>query len=795
MQQVLKIGLNGNNKGEYQLGSLFNKTDGPTLSYLKVDAMNIADVFLNFKDLVEEIETARQKSQRVRDTPNNPVSSRSVLIYDFVLKFIGVEECVNFLIIDLPGKEEIEPTFIDSYLNNLKNKTMYDVIKNGFISHMKNKSESTQTTVKPSQFKTNTKVEKKDDMIKQLLNLKEEPTNEDGEHYIEYLKSLLCTMIVNPIAIPLFATDTLLNILSGDKKDEFKEIIEKELDREYILDEVIDTVKTGRKMKISGKMKLMDEIYRSDINIISLIKKYNTDTYNRLKRSIFLSYDSEEIKIGFNISFSNILTYNNTINKFDINSIYDELQDNIIDKKTNDNMIEKNLIKHNKVIEETQQWYNKYINNSLQFFSNDNFSKIDNSTFNNIPNIKSVSADSKNVEPLKKYTLTKKRIGIRNYFINANNGYSIKSDLLTHLMIRLIELEKYELIQYIYKQIIDDKINKYIEYYYTHAIKNNNELENEISKYTLINFKTAKLTKLSKYLEQNNSSDFNENKTNFLNIIKYNMYTTGLEGIYINENIIGIMKYMTKLIQKESRNIIRIEEQKDNLTIDNKYKQFKFYLTTKTKNITEYNNIKQHTRTVDTHSESNINSDGTNSKCDSNIENYFTQFDFIDNPTFDKDILQKKLINELQCYAYIETKDIAQKTNYFADKPFISDSEVKRIYNITDNTPNNRLFRIDIYKEGASEKTTYINNRKIIYNIAGLKEYYDNTLKTYESSKIFNPKRPIITSILDPYLTKICDFKIFYLLANYTKKMREHKCAQQLELLDLTADFIRMITR
>ena len=75
-----------------------------------------------FGEIVEAVEKRRQdvsKSVRpdgiptVKPTVNNPVSSRSILFYEFEVQFKGLDKTHKLVIIDLPGKEEI----FDSYIS------------------------------------------------------------------------------------------------------------------------------------------------------------------------------------------------------------------------------------------------------------------------------------------------------------------------------------------------------------------------------------------------------------------------------------------------------------------------------------------------------------------------------------------------------------------------------------------------------------------------------------------------------------------------------------------------------
>ena len=97
-----------------------------TLNYAFIDGKNVEEVFGKFSKFTNEIDKARKTGRggegtkpedlikRIRDTPNNIESSRSVLVYDFVLgiKEEGKIKLVSFLIIDLPGREEISKTFV-----------------------------------------------------------------------------------------------------------------------------------------------------------------------------------------------------------------------------------------------------------------------------------------------------------------------------------------------------------------------------------------------------------------------------------------------------------------------------------------------------------------------------------------------------------------------------------------------------------------------------------------------------------------------------------------------------------
>jgi len=122
-----------------------NDEDFTTISSIQIGE----NIFGTFDNLVEAIDDERRKHERIRATPNNPESSRSIMIYNFKFKFDIKQEPGQpkkkddaiFLIVDLPGREDILRSFPDSYLienefisNTLKlketsmNKQIYEVL-------------------------------------------------------------------------------------------------------------------------------------------------------------------------------------------------------------------------------------------------------------------------------------------------------------------------------------------------------------------------------------------------------------------------------------------------------------------------------------------------------------------------------------------------------------------------------------------------------------------------------------------------------------------------------------------
>jgi hypothetical protein len=91
--------------------------DTPGNIFLKIsNPEDIKGSLQYFKDFSDKIDGFRKRDKRVRETPNNPESSRSILVYEFVIKLPnGVY--VSFVIIDLPGREELMESYAIPSIN------------------------------------------------------------------------------------------------------------------------------------------------------------------------------------------------------------------------------------------------------------------------------------------------------------------------------------------------------------------------------------------------------------------------------------------------------------------------------------------------------------------------------------------------------------------------------------------------------------------------------------------------------------------------------------------------------
>lgn len=97
-------GLKGADINEYIKGIKGSNID----TYQEMTHQRITDFQSKF---VEEIDKIRKKEGRIKKTINNEVSSRSIMVYEFKIELLN-RKWVRFVIMDLPGKEDIKNTYI-----------------------------------------------------------------------------------------------------------------------------------------------------------------------------------------------------------------------------------------------------------------------------------------------------------------------------------------------------------------------------------------------------------------------------------------------------------------------------------------------------------------------------------------------------------------------------------------------------------------------------------------------------------------------------------------------------------
>lgn len=108
--------------------SIINSLGG----YMKIEADKVKIFFRRFNKIVDEIDEIRKKYGRIKETPNNPVSSRSIIIYDVMIRVD--DDLVRLVVVDLPGREEIVQTYTNNYIE--KNPTFDTPYHKAVLSSM-----------------------------------------------------------------------------------------------------------------------------------------------------------------------------------------------------------------------------------------------------------------------------------------------------------------------------------------------------------------------------------------------------------------------------------------------------------------------------------------------------------------------------------------------------------------------------------------------------------------------------------------------------------------------------------
>lgn len=177
---------------------------------------NIIKTFKSFDSFISKLDDIRKKENRIRITSNNPESSRSVVIYEFHL--LVNDTYVPFVIIDLPGREEIVETYTDNYL-------MRDFI--------------------PSNKKT------------------------------PFHKALLSSMSINPLGLAILVPSVIFETFNSlDKKSRF-DIMDKDISVDFIKhDDDSEDEELNETLAQAGGEIFRDEILSKD-NKLSFIYNFN----------------------------------------------------------------------------------------------------------------------------------------------------------------------------------------------------------------------------------------------------------------------------------------------------------------------------------------------------------------------------------------------------------------------------------------------------------------------------------------------------------------------------------------
>ena len=776
------------------------------LDYLELDNREYKDIFSEFSIFTDKIEKMRIETQRVRETPNNKVSSRSILIYDFLIKINkdGNLIPVNFLIIDLPGREEIAPTFIKKYVDKIENPVMYNLIKDGFINDNFRNSFITKELYKKTKGLTNI-----DDITSLSVNEIDIP-----DIYMKELKAMLSAFTLNPLAVPIFACEVIEEYIKNNFAKLKDTIINKELDRHYILNGEKNNVFKGHNLEIKKKFKLLDEFYYENFSEKLFSKDPTVYTLKDNKEPIeFLIMSKIFLESGLGwYTFNNLCEFNPDGSL----KIYDKEVKNI----------------------------NKNVDKTL---------------INDTTNVRKINFPR---TPTQLNTTVSPRIGpLYNFIYGIDNdkhkGRQIKILLFRNFIKRIIELQEYAILNELFEMIVNKKINYYIEKSINKQ-KTDDTLKNLITDLINANFKrdalrekfydnTGQIKNLNAPIKIKEDQLYKTGDKQYIkdveitiddtvqylyDSIKYDFYTTGFEGIYINENIIGLIKYLGKNgkpIKDSSGNIllnadstpklkylINSLSDRDMIEINKQNKEYDFDKGMKLTNLVSLSRMKFEGKdvsldfvstdlSIEDYAKTVLNKiNPTGNPLPSTISstrprNPTPAVSSSSTPEWQKALVSGKKVKASNKKegsnipsAFIYNKNTKLKLLHINNQDYIeqlfiktsaiTDSAQETIVNNYDGVDPNIIYPISKYED-------------YFYNPYALDRFYEVTLEKYKSSNIFCYDSPIIKSILEKYLDLIDDFKIFYLFGNYEKPVRELKCKQQYELLETTNNFIEAITR
>lgn len=373
----------------------------------------------------------------------------------------------------------------------------------------------------------------------------------------------------------------------------------------------------------------------------------------------------------------------------------------------------------------------------------------------------------------------------------GNNNYQYKALIGIYIMNHLLLDGKFDVIEKIFKKLIDKHFNVHLCSDIDTLL--DTEVIDRLNKLKGVNFKGETITqysdifkkdigKLSEedklyltmmfyehdpgYKETNLNSIFNDkeklNKILLKKIYSYDYVKTPLEGVYINENIMGLLKYMIDNLStksKTSNSIFQEQQIIQQIPID-------FNMKRDESRMLLANNI---------NIGDNIN------------PNYVSP----DTPA------GKFKIGKFFHYgnwntALNETKFNSKKKIFYPEKTLADGTKVTLpVYEpetmdyIGSRNVTGTQYEIDIPK-----KLFDINGTAVKFIVPRLNEEYNLLKKSYRPGKLFNFEHPLIQDILSVYLKTITEYKTFYLFGNYNDAKKDLKCEHQINLLEQSMDFI-----
>lgn len=327
---------------------------------------------------------------------------------------------------------------------------------------------------------------------------------------------------------------------------------------------------------------------------------------------------------------------------------------------------------------------------------------------------------------------------IENIKIAYNFDFQYFSGFILEIINRLFLLGEFRSLDKIFKKVLDILINDNID----SIVSNMNE--DDINKY------------LKNYFSDDYdiSKSIDEKRNTLKDKAKFDYITTPSEGIFINENIAGLIQYLSKTLTKSGKDAV--DKQDDSLDHESQIKKIRYDVDLKNckngvwKGIYESNGIECYTKDKST---------------------------------------QKKAVGE--------TATLKEKTKFFSQSPSSRKKEDETEAEGQESSKKSsrstdKCKEISIKEQCKGNTPVYKSkdDNKPIYDLDRANEIYDLMKEQYKSDRIFNKDNPIVENILCPYLSVIDDYKVFYLFSN--NKLDE-KCKHQIKLLKNTKSFIDTI--
>lgn len=282
-------------------------------TYYEVQGTNIERIFGNFDQFVGRVDDHRlgnkrivsfDAPKRILPTMNNKVSSRSVIVYDFKLKLTGSDDRVPFLIIDLPGREDIIQTYVDPYINpnnNIIQKIMKESLNSKFSEHMAK------------------------------------------------LKLLLTSLSLNPVAVPIFDPSTFkkfINNLHKTHNDVLQKLVEETIHMTFEVnndkfkikvenpygeptEKVNPNYKSMKIHVVEGNVRLLEELINRKGTMLEKFIHFDKGIFT-VKSKGGYGYDKHNDLQYFALLGTHIMNRLIKMNRFDIiNELYGEIINNM----------------------------------------------------------------------------------------------------------------------------------------------------------------------------------------------------------------------------------------------------------------------------------------------------------------------------------------------------------------------------------------------------------------------------------------------------------------------------------